>query len=685
MTNNTYRTYPYVPSFWHDQDGLLRWTLTLNQSSILSAFLGIFISYALGSLLAILFNAIYISQFHRKTRTLIDDQVVTIGVNTDDPPKLVSYLISFALLFKRRALASTVFKVLILIAFVYFAAQQTMIYFISRLIVNGSVPISRGTCGIPIISGNAPEDQGYYFRKAALIERAATQFEDCKDVGNNIICPGPAGETFSWEVMEIEPSYCWFGPEYCFNGSRTISQRATLVPSDLGTIRNSPISLTVMAECSHVNNTRFFKIGFDPLWNQTFSAYQFGTSPENLQYPLYENDTFVVYDIESLDSLYRFDFKVFNLASYDFNWTAPSFLSDRLDNPYLTDNTTAPSTLYLLFNRINNVASYFRNDDPFFYTHANPNPNNTNLYEPGRIASTMACRDRYELKIKPQDESENGTWTATGQWDYVYKAWKSQKAQDVADVLLFILGMSPSIFIIVFQGMAGNILKAQKTVFDTIQFGNVSTRTEVTRWFGTAMLNALNTAQVYTSDTDNDWGLGIEKFSDQIWFCDKTLRIDPLYVSLYMRSLLLILFGILIIWLIAHFHESLIFLICRIFPKSPTCQWMHRTIRTKNLHFLLQLHRIAVEATSEQRFVDTPEKIPTFEGPGSGKPPSCTMGIQDDTSSESPDGRPLLANQSDESNGRVLSQNQIDASNARLNSMLNERREISNSGRATTF
>jgi hypothetical protein len=87
------------------------------------------------------------------------------------------------------------------------------------------------------------------------------KFSKYIDNGKSVICPSQLpGRTFLLEISGSDPSYCWFGAKNCFNGSRTISQKATIIPSYLGTWRKSPMSFTViMTECSHVNNTEFLR------------------------------------------------------------------------------------------------------------------------------------------------------------------------------------------------------------------------------------------------------------------------------------------------------------------------------------------------------------------------------------------------------------------------------------------
>lgn len=647
MTNSTFRAYPYVPTFWRDQEDQLRLTLTVTESTILSAFLAVIITYALGRLVAILFTLLYISLFYRKARTLIDDQVVTIGSNIDNSFQLVFYLCRYAFRLKRRAFVSTVFRILFLTALAYFTVQQVVVYFLGHLILIDPVPISPGTCGIPNITASvgkaSPQSVGHTLQlRNNLLERAATQFVACRDTGSKITCPGPADQMFSWDVVESEPGHCWFGPEHCYNGSRTISQRATLVPSDLGTIRKSPLSLTVMAECSHVNNSDFSIIQYDPELNSSFYALQFGSSPRYSFSNLYENDTFVVYEVENIHPGYHLEFEGFNLRPDIYNWTPPLFLSSNLNNPFFTDNTTAPSTLYLLFNRLYGLASYFPNTDPFFLTEENPSSGH--LYDTGRIVSTMACRDRFELNIKLQDGLLNATRIATGQFSYIADMFSNYTAKDsdmTMDMLLFVGALYPSVFTIALTQLTGNTLIAGQTVFGNTQFGdprNVSTRTEVTRWFGVAMLTALNIAQFYTSsNTDNEWEYGIVKLPNTCWFCDKTLRIDPLYVSVYMRTLLLILFGVLAVSLLAYFLDWLLLHIAKVFLKSSICNRIDGIIKSKNLHSFLQLHRIGVEATSDQTFLETQGEIPVLEGRDSGMAPRYNLRMHDVEESISPE------------------------------------------------
>jgi len=59
---------------------------------------------------------------------------------------------------------------------------------------------------------------------------------------------------------------------------------------------------------------------------------------------------------------------------------------------------------------------------------------------------------------------------------------------------------------------------------------------------------------------------------EQYWFCDKTLRVDPRYVSVYIWALLLIMLNLAIVELISRFLDFLIMQIHIMNPKPPTAQ-----------------------------------------------------------------------------------------------------------------
>ena len=69
---------------------------------------------------------------------------------------------------------------------------------------------------------------------------------------------------------------------------------------------------------------------------------------------------------------------------------------------------------------------------------------------------------------------------------------------------------------------------------------NVSTRSEVTRWFGVSIFYTLYMADILISGIDNNFGVGIIPFRDA-WFCDNTSHVTPGYLSLEFLDLCLML------------------------------------------------------------------------------------------------------------------------------------------------
>src|SRR5215471_4871434 len=88
--------------------------------------------------------------------------------------------------------------------------------------------------------------------------------------------------------------------------------------------------------------------------------------------------------------------------------------------------------------------------------------------------------------------------------------------------LLYILGLYPSPIYRAIDALSGNTVHAERTVNSGgVQLdGNVSTRREVSRWYGVSILYTLYMADMVTSGTDNDWGFGISPLLDEVWFCD---------------------------------------------------------------------------------------------------------------------------------------------------------------------
>jgi hypothetical protein len=257
------RTYPYVKTYWTDSSGHWRYSLTSYHGNILTAVLAILLTYALGRLL---FMVNFVTPFflYRRSepvKTILDDQVTVLSANIDSPSGLLMYLLHLGWLRPFQASRSSNWLLGIFIAISFCVAQIVTVVWPGIIIRSDPIPYSPGTCGYPRIDTGAGNFSLYNAWVFSRYEQESIRYRECVDLGDHVTCPGPAGGTFSWEVIESEPGYCWFGQQYCYNGSTTITQRATITPRDLGTLRKSPMSLTVMTECSHLNNSEFIEQG----------------------------------------------------------------------------------------------------------------------------------------------------------------------------------------------------------------------------------------------------------------------------------------------------------------------------------------------------------------------------------------------------------------------------------------
>ena len=223
------------------------------------------LSHALGCLL---FTANFLLNFylHRSAekRTILDDQVNVLSANSSSPSGL---LLSFIQLFTLRpylAIRSKDFLLTLFVGVSFYVLQIYSVVWPGIILRGDPIPYSPGICGFPVRAAeNTSFSQSWMFSR---YERQIPRYEYCTDSGNSIFCPGSIGQKFSWDIFESEPGQCWFGEEYCFEGSTTITQRATITPRDLGTLRESAMSLTVSLECSHLNNTPFIEHRNDVLF-----------------------------------------------------------------------------------------------------------------------------------------------------------------------------------------------------------------------------------------------------------------------------------------------------------------------------------------------------------------------------------------------------------------------------------
>lgn len=501
------------------------------------------------------------------------------------------------------------------------AFQAALIYVVGRLFLHGAVPLIEGPCGVPY--GNITSDERlatWNSHQVPLWQKAAAQFEQCIDDNDKITCSGPIGNYFSWDVLVGPVSQCWFGTDHCWANSTTIAQGATITSKDFGTLRNSTLSVTYLTECSHVNASAFLGNGRipNPGINGNFTSYLFGTRDDFLTIPAFANATAVVYDEEPvlIDSNYRLERVQFPGQE----WIPPEFLKSALDIPFMMSNSTqrANSTLNLLFNHITGIYSLNPNFDPFFLATV---PDETGLYPPERLVAVMACRDQLQLNIEPSDNSTllaSEKLSISGTWDDISSALSAYvETQDQrygndlqVDLMLYLPAFYPSPLSAALDKLAGNSIRAQATLetYGT-QFGslqNVSTRSEVTRWFGTVILNLLYTAQVFTSGSDNDWGFGIQQYSPDIWLCNQTLRLTSDFISVNLTgAFLLVLVETVIIVLSYTVYPILLYLVNQSKYRD--------ALIAQRLRNVLQLHRIAIQEVYGHRFTGTMDEIPKAE------------------------------------------------------------------------
>ena len=500
------RSYPYARIYWTDQAGHWRYSLTTYHAGILTAFLAIILAYGLGRLhfLAHFLMHFYLYRF-ASTKTIFDDQVTVLAANTNSPSGL---LLSLVHLFSRRpllALRSRDFLVTFSLGVVFFALQIYSIAWPGLILKSDPVPYSPGTCG----AARTIEGKWWDFTRSRY-ERAIDRYKDCIDTGDKMVCSGPANQMFSWKVGESEAGHCWFGPEFCVRDSKTLAQEAIITPENLGALRESPLSLTLSLECSHLNNTMFMKRRNDYTW------YFVGTTGTD------SGATFIIHDSwkYQLGTNYKFLF-----LSDGFQWQAPDFLQKTSTLPYLLDDTIGPSSIILLVNQLYGVNSHYRNQDPFFLTE--DHPNSLGEYASALGATTLICRDRIQITLNSQ-KSPYGNFSQTGRAEDVLRLWREYRATkpltkewiDLAyDAQTMVaIPLLPSITMAALMGLeGGNAIAAQSSVqapgVQTLPPEKVNTRREVLRWFATVLLDLYYAPQMLTSGTDNDNGAGIIPWS----------------------------------------------------------------------------------------------------------------------------------------------------------------------------
>src|SRR5215469_5491496 len=97
MTNSTapltFRDYPYVRTIWKDQSDEYHLTINLTISITLSAVISLVLAYTLGRLLWVIYSVLHFSFLDKRRKTVVDDQVSVIAINTESPSGLLMFLV----------------------------------------------------------------------------------------------------------------------------------------------------------------------------------------------------------------------------------------------------------------------------------------------------------------------------------------------------------------------------------------------------------------------------------------------------------------------------------------------------------------------------------------------------------------------------------------------------------------
>lgn len=452
-------------------------------------------------------------------------------------------------------------------------------------------------------------------RQTLLYEQAATRFfQQCNDEGTNIVCPGPIGHAFSWEISESLPSNCWFGSDHCFYGSKTITQRATLSPSDMGILRNNGMSITIAAECSHVNSSGFTQRLVDS-GNNPITNYNFGSASSDPS-----NRTLTVYDSEALINPRNYRPLVFTWLQGGLDWVPAPFLTERIELPFLSETKNASSALTVIFNHLLGLLSGDLNVDPFFLS-ANDTDSN-GQYPSGQNVSILACRDHYELRIEPKNFSATGTFADIfGQYNSYANSHPTDFRTEYDPLMwLFRWSLDPSsLYNVLINGLVGDKMSAEKTVNDNgFQYQlsrNVTTRAELTRWFGIQVLHTLYIAQAFTSGTDNDFGFGVSP-TVWTWLCESVLRDSTTYTTVRLIQMVFYITAALAVIGISYAVPWLLQFKAAKTPNVRSNRLIRDALVFQASHTLLQIHRIAVEQVTGQKFKQTLASIPLVIGNG---------------------------------------------------------------------
>jgi len=668
--------YPHLQRIWSDGSGSIlgfRWTLETSTAAIASAVIAIVLSVTIARLASLLNSLLYLFFLHKRTKSALDDQAQVLAVNSQSLLNFLLSLLSLLYTSRLKALSSVVFFVLFLLTMLLLPLYIVSIFVIERLFSGLPVPMTLGLCGQPMLEplNFTTAERWSYFsvtkpHSSRVFQNMDVVFSGCTDDGSQMTCSGPINKPFSWDVFESNTSDCWFGKEHCGNSSWTILQRATITTDDLGTARKSRLAVTYISECSHIDDTELYVTNATNIKfmtnitaiNESYYGYKLGYTTTNPN----PNFTVQIWGSDAYAQSYSLRFWTYPMQGTNFSdtseWIPVSFLTTRLNGSNQLDDKEGSQTVTLVFNRLLGILSLHPNLDPFFLTRAPPLNLPPPIYLAGKPAGLLACRDQMRLHVRPTSvhprEYTSDDVVAVGRYEEVaeqfvsylsfLRSWDPEAADALGtDWKLFAASASPTIRLAL-DGLTGLGLRAASSVdvggFQVGQVQNITTRAEVTRWFGVSMLYRLYSAQIFTSGVENDWGFGVSPIpsleSNQHWVCSKTLRIAPTYASLNFTALIgLAVFAVIIVTLSFTVEPFLYWIVSR--PSKDHKKFhvnLKRALLSKYLRSALHLHRIAVEKTYAYRF----SRAANHEAPIYGVKAEETFLTDDDTASgrESP-------------------------------------------------
>src|SRR5579859_3816454 len=364
---------PVIPTFWNDGSSRLSyvWTLDLSKATLPAALLSIFLGFAISRALKMTQTILYVTIFHnpKTSCTLLDDQADAIAVNSSSPARLFFSMLHLVGLNGDHGTKSNRIRLWTAVAIIFLALQGVVVHYLGSFFDTRPIPALTGQCGYARRPDpNATVLLGQYLtsQKESLRETATTcRQRSGHSGGDTMQCPGPASQTFSWQVSERLG--CWFGSNHCFRDSQSIIQHASISPRDMGVARKSDLTVSFFSECSHLDATPFI------ISNSSggYIDYRFGKSQDLFSQavdpPLAPNTTLRRAINQGLPAT-TYQVSTFSYSQpQPVDWLPIPFLLERLESPDPLNKFIGPYELTLIVvERSFPTVGY--NSDPLFQT-----------------------------------------------------------------------------------------------------------------------------------------------------------------------------------------------------------------------------------------------------------------------------------------------------------------------------